>query len=278
MKYVSFLLLSGLMLNGLPSYSQGPHHSRQHAVKNAGVSHPDIKISMEKVPDMLIPNKPVTIRFKLLEGNKRITLNQLKEVHTRKIHVLIIDSSLNDYHHIHPVEDNETGDFTFRFTPNKAGSYQMWVDITSVQTNKQAFLVTDLGASSSKPVVEEDITLHTVVSPYEFSLKLDNQPAVGQEVMASITVTKNGKPFAGLEPIMGAFAHLVGFSGDHASILHIHPIGKEPSQESDRGGPELSFHIGFKQTGFVKLFAQFRINGQDVYVPFGIRVSQENGG
>lgn len=273
MKYVSCLLLLGLVLNGFPSYSQGPHHSSQHVVKNVGVSNPDIKISMEKVPDMLIPNKPVTIRFKLLEGNKAITLNQLKEVHTRKIHVLIIDSSLNDYHHIHPVDANGSGDFMFRFTPKKAGSYQMWVDITPAQTNTQVFLMTDLGVSSSQSVVKEETALHSVVGPYEFSLKLDGQPAVGQEIMASITVTKNGKPFTGLEPIMGAFAHLVGFSGDHASILHIHPMGKEPGLASDRGGPELTFHIEFKQTGFVKLFAQFRINGQDVYAPFGIWVN-----
>ena len=31
-----------------------------------------------------------------------ITPDQLREVHTRKIHLLIIDGSLTDYHHEHP--------------------------------------------------------------------------------------------------------------------------------------------------------------------------------
>ncbi|KTD60653.1 hypothetical protein Lsan_1944 [Legionella santicrucis] len=273
MRYLFFLLYLGLMLNGTLSYAQRQHsHSHQYPLKNE-TSNRNIKISLEKTPNILIANKPITIRFQLLKDNKALAFDELKEVHTKKIHVLIIDPSLSDYHHVHPMIDSEKQDFVFHFTPKKTGSYQMWVDITPIQTNKQGFLVADLGTSSKNPLVKEKVVLNTTMNPYKFTLKLDSKPKAGQEVMATITVTKNGKPFTKLEPVMGAFAHVVGFSGDHSSILHIHPMGKEPTKKSDRGGAELMFHIGLKKTGFVKLFAQFRINEQDVYVPFAIRVS-----
>jgi hypothetical protein len=261
------------MLGIAPSYAQEQtHHAHQHLVKNNTSSSNTIKIALEKTPKMINANKPVTIRFQLLKENKALTYNELKEVHTKKIHVLIIDPSLSDYHHVHPIEESQSQSFILSFTPKYKGAYQMWVDITPENTNQQQFLVTSLGTSSKDLPVQEEIALSTKVSPYEFTLKLDSEPEAGLDVMATITVTKNGKPFTELEPIMGAFAHVVGFSSDHSSVVHIHPMGKEPENESDRGGSQLMFHIGLKNPGFVKLFAQFRINGQEVYVPFGIKV------
>ncbi|ARB93979.1 hypothetical protein [Legionella longbeachae] len=273
MRYLYFLFNLGLIFVATLSYAQGQHvHSHQYPVKNEA-SNANIKIFIQQAPKILLANKPATIRFQLLKDNKALTFDELKEVHTKKIHVLIIDPSLSDYHHVHPVIDSKKQDFVFNFTPKNTGPYQMWVDITPLQTDAQEFLVTDLGSPPLNPLIKEKVVLNTTMNPYEFTLKLDGEPKAGQEVMATITVTKNGKPFTKLEPVMGAFAHVVGFSGDHSSILHIHPMGKEPTSESDRGGAELMFHIGLKKTGFVKLFAQFRINEQDVYVPFAIRVS-----
>ncbi|KTD59739.1 hypothetical protein Lsai_0383 [Legionella sainthelensi] len=273
MRYLYVLFYLALMFVGALAYAQGQHdHAHQYPVKNEA-NNSSIRIFLEKEPKILTANKPVTLRFQVLKNNKVLTFDELKEVHTKKIHVLIIDPSLSDYHHIHPVIDNKKQDFVFSFTPKKTSSYQMWVDITPLQTNKQEFLVTDLGSFSPHPLIKEKVVLNTAMAPYEFTLKLNSEPKAGREVMATITVTKNGKPYKKLEPVMGAFAHVVGFSGDHSSILHIHPMGKEPTTEFDRGGAELMFHIGLKKTGFVKLFAQFRINNQDVYVPFAIRVS-----
>ena len=90
--------------------------------------------------------------------------------------------------------------------------------------------------------------------------------------MGKITVSKDGKPFTQLEPVMGAYAHIVGFSEDRKTVVHIHPMGEEPMNASDRGGPELSFHIEPGKSGFNKLFAQVRVDGKDVFAPFGIIV------
>lgn len=102
--------------------------------------------------------------------------------------------------------------------------------------------------------------------------RLDSEPRAGSAVMGNITVTKDGKPFNQLEPVMGAFAHVVGFGEDYSSVLHIHPMGKEPTSDTERGGPKLDFHIEPKTAGVVKLFAQVRIDGKDIFAPFGMLV------
>lgn len=81
-----------------------------------------------------------------------------------------------------------------------------------------------------------------------------------------------GKPITNLEPVMGAFAHIVGFYDDFATVAHIHPMGKEPASETDRGGPDLSFHLEPVRSGFVKLYVQVRRAGKDIFIPLGIMV------
>jgi hypothetical protein len=102
----------------------------------------------------------------------------------------------------------------------------------------------------------------TTVDGYTFTLALDGEPKAGAPVMGNVVITKDGQPFTGLEPVMGAFAHVVGFTEDYNSVLHVHPMGKEPSNDAERGGPKLEFHIEPEKAGFVKLFAQVRIGGK----------------
>ncbi|MFO0114772.1 MAG: hypothetical protein ACK53F_07280, partial [Betaproteobacteria bacterium] len=44
----------------------------------------------------------VTAKLTSLMGDKVLGDTSLKEAHTRKLHLLVVDPSLTDYHHIHP--------------------------------------------------------------------------------------------------------------------------------------------------------------------------------
>jgi hypothetical protein len=90
--------------------------------------------------------------------------------------------------------------------------------------------------------------------------------------MGAIRVDRGGAPVRTLEPVMGAFAHIVAFGEDYQSVLHVHPMGDEPQNDRARGGPELPFHFEPANSGFSKIFAQVRINGRDIFAPFGVDV------
>ena len=140
-------------------------------------------------------------------------------------------------------------------------------------TDKQEYVQADMGSpAEEKASIDKATSMTATVEGYTFTLSLDGEPKAGAPVMGSVTVSKDGQPFTQLEPVMGAFAHVVGFTEDYNSVLHVHPMGKEPSSDAERGGPKLEFHIEPEKAGFVKLFAQVRIGGKDIFAPFGITV------
>ncbi|NDC57199.1 MAG: hypothetical protein EBZ69_10435 [Alphaproteobacteria bacterium] len=142
-----------------------------------------------------------------------------------------------------------------------------------VATDKQEYVQTDMGTpAKEKASIDKATSMMATVDGYTFTLALDGEPKAGSPVMGNVTVTKDGQPFTGLEPVMGAFAHVVGFTEDYNSVLHVHPMGKEPTNDAERGGPKLEFHIEPEKAGFVKLFTQVRIGGKDIFAPFGITV------
>ncbi len=95
----------------------------------------------------------------------------------------------------------------------------------------------------------------------------------GEPILAKLRITKpDGSGFAQLEPVMGAFAHLVGFNEDGETVLHMHPTGAPIAGESERGGPELTFKIYATKPGFTRLFGQVQVGGEQVFVPFGLQV------
>jgi hypothetical protein len=91
--------------------------------------------------------------------------------------------------------------------------------------------------------------------------------------MGKINVTNQaGQGVTQLEPLMEAFAHIVAFNHDYRTIVHIHPMGKEPKNENARGGPQIDFHMTPSSPGYVKLFVQVKIAGKEIIAPFGLWV------
>lgn len=253
----------------------------QNALADAGHEHGAHAAIIQKntVKFELLPNAPlavgksvqVTARLTSITDGKAITFDDLSVAHTKKFHLLVIDPSLTDYQHIHPVAGKKAGEFVFDFTPLKNGSYRAWADIVPTSTGKQEYVVADMGTPTAKSTpIDKKINTVSVVDGYTFTLAFEGEPKMRAPIMASMTVTKDGKPFNQLEPVLGTFAHVVAFSEDYQSVLHIHPLGAEPKSDADRGGPTMQFHIVPEKAAFAKLFAQVLIGGKHIFVPFGV--------
>ncbi|MGE0251892.1 MAG: hypothetical protein AB7G80_01320 [Dongiaceae bacterium] len=293
MKLLHTLLVTTILTTGAAAYAAGDHagdHGSNTPTAATSMSHDGMGHGGEKMEAVDARNTvklalepaaaleagkttQVTVKLNAATDGKPLTFDDLKEAHTKKLHLLVIDPSLSDYHHIHPVAGKNPGEYVFDFTPLKNDSYRVWADVIPVATDKQEYVQTDMGTSSKeKASIDKATSMTAMVDGYTFTLALDDEPKAGAPVMGSVTITKDGQPFTQLEPVMGAFAHVVGFTEDYNSVLHVHPMGKEPSSDAERGGPKLEFHIEPEKAGFVKLFAQVRIGGKDIFAPFGITV------
>ena len=214
------------------------------------------------------------LRLTKLSGGPAL-LSDLREVHTEKIHLLIIDSSLTDYHHEHPRPRDVPGEYSFTFTPRKPGPYRVWADLRPTSTGFQEYAMANLVSSNKgEPLIDKSVKLVAELDGLRYELLFSGAKLkADQPITGRLRITKPDRtPFTELEPIMGAFAHLVAFSEDYKTVVHIHPKGSKLLAANDRGGPELEFQFYTVQPGFFRFFAQVQINGVSKFAPFGLYV------
>lgn len=199
---------------------------------------------------------------------------QLAEMHTRRLHALVIDAALEDYHHEHPITSGRPGDFVFHFTPHTSGPYLMWLDVTPLATGRNEMPQAVIGSPAVVTgAVVRATSFQCTNEGWRFELRLDRTRVfAGEPVNARLRVTDpSGRACFGLEPLMGAFAHVVGFMDDRQTMIHVHSHG-EPPHELSRSGPEVPFRFTAPKPGFLKLFIQTQAGGNVLLARFGLPV------
>jgi hypothetical protein len=241
-----------------------PDHSKRATVS--------ARICTEK-PLRVGEEAEATLRLRTVVGEP-LLLKDLREVHTEKIHLLVVDATLTDYHHEHPVPTDRPGEYAFRFTPRRPGSYRAFADLQPLLTGLQEYAKAEVAAPTiAAPAVEKAYPQTGTHGPFTYELAFDPpRPKAGTPATGTVYVTRDGKPFKGLEPLMAAFAHLVGFHEDGQVVLHMHPAETRALVAEDRGGPRLSFRLFAETPGFYRLFVQVQIGGRSQFIPFGVDV------
>lgn len=219
----------------------------------------------------------VTVTFTRAADGTPVLLDDLEPVHESRIHLLIVDPALSDYHHEHPVPGAKPGEYNFAITPKTDCSYKVWAQLHFKGGQEETVTATIPGAQDCRDRKPDAATaMQATVDGYGFTMTADTEMLrVGQDTMLTLSLTgPDGKAFAGLEPVMGAFAHLVGFYDDYEHVAHIHPLGAEPQSMDERGGPELKFHYRPDHAGLVKMFAQVRVGDQMLFAPLTMTVAE----
>ncbi|RIJ20807.1 hypothetical protein D1224_14110 [Henriciella barbarensis] len=124
------------------------------------------------------------------------------------------------------------------------------------------------------PALSSENGLTAAANGLQFELSAAETVNVGVPVTLTVTVTgSNGAPFEGLEPLMEAYGHLVGFSESASSMIHAHPTRAHQHGANSRGGPELQFDVMFDEAGPDRLFLLTTANGEEASGPFTINVN-----
>ena len=202
----------------------------------------------------------------------------LLQMHTEYIHLLIEEPGLGDYHHEHPVATDTPGEYVFSFTPKKTAPYRIWADLVPAATGVQELPFADLPSKGqAEPVAEAADRFESTAGGYHFALQLaggNHLPAkAGQTRPMTVTVTTpEGQSVATLQPVMNAFAHLVGFYGDFQTVVHLHPTGGDILNPELRGGPSLGFLFYPPKAGLIRLYCQVLVDGKMLFAPFNLNV------
>ena len=212
----------------------------------------------------LSPGQPNTIFLRLADKEGRpVTPEQLAVVHEKKLHVFVTDSGLSEYHHIHPEPTHQPGIYTVPFSPQSSGSFRLWAEATPTDTMRGHVLQACL-PSLSAPSAPFDFrpNRQAMGNGLQFSWSASPPLRKGEGSLVTVNVTDpQGAPVP-LEPLLGASAHLVGFSGDGKHCLHTHPLGGAD------GIPPLRFHVTPEHDGPTRFFLQVKHQGQELTTSF----------
>ncbi|MEI6861794.1 MAG: hypothetical protein WCL04_06025 [Verrucomicrobiota bacterium] len=230
-------------------------------------------------------------------SGKPIGPAELLEVHTRKLHLLIVDPKLGDYQHVHPEPTANIGEWSFTFAPAFTTTYRVFADFTPIATGRSLYASADIGgtgpadstggpAARDTPPAWPAETWRAERDGFVFQLKPSVQPIrAGQPVDLNFILARtDGGPVI-MEPVMGAFAHLVTFDAARSGFAHLHPdpanaanlsVTSAPSAASGTTAvtnPHLAFKLTIPSPGPYVIWAQVKLDGHERFVPFWFEVA-----
>ena len=208
-------------------------------------------------------------------SGKPIAPEDLLVTHTRRLHLLITDPWLNDYQHVHPEPAARPGDWTFAFTPHREGNYRVFADFTPVVTAKGLYASVDVQVGrSGLPSIFTMVLRHEPSWVVErdglrFALVPAVQPLrARQPVDLKLVITRMDGGSVPMQPVMGAFAHLVAFDEARSGFAHLHPTETNLLQPPDAVKPVLHFKVTIPTAGSYVIWAQLNLAGRETFVPF----------
>ncbi|MDQ8206851.1 hypothetical protein QEH52_04980 [Coraliomargarita sp. SDUM461003] len=213
------------------------------------------------------------------QGGTNIAPHELAVTHTEKMHVMVIDPSLEDYHHVHPRADGLNGRYQFDFKPTHGGAYRVFTEIVPLRSRSQAIALSELAVAgeSQRPKFERSTV--SVVDGVRFELLgAPESLQRGRDYRFEVKVAGAEGAVVHLETIMGAKGHMVAFDAAGKGFAHMHPVDSVASARTAGFGggteesSELAFLFNVPNTGWYRLFAQIQVEGKPVFGRFDLQV------
>ena len=217
---------------------------------------------------------PSTVRL-LTSSGKPLRPEDLLVTHTERLHLLIVDVTLQDYQHVHPQATDKAGEWCFTFKPRRGGVYRFFADFTPAATGRGLYASADAEISplNSPLMTAPEPGLETVRDGHRFTLSVATQPArAGQPIDLRFAIARLDGGAVSLEPVMGAYAHLVAFDATRSGFAHLHPVESDLLKKPDPGNPALNFKLTIPRAGRYTIWAQVNLGGGEVLVPFALDV------
>ncbi len=221
------------------------------------------------------PGRPV--RFTLVmrtASGKPIAPEDLLVAHTRKLHLLVVDPTLSDYQHIHPEPGRRAGEWVFTLAPQRPGLYRVFADFTPVATARGLYGVAEFTVPGTVPVVTRIANTTWQGAGFNFELAVPPVFRAGQPADLVFRIQSQGavKQPVPMQPVMGAFAHLVAFDEARSGFAHLHPKETDLSKPPDSLRPELHFRVTIPAPGRYAIWAQVNLDGTEIFAPFWVDV------
>jgi hypothetical protein len=249
------------------------------------------KIEFSTEPNEVKKDEQANLFFTVKNSSGEVVKN-LKIVHEKPMHLIVVSGDLNEFYHLHP-ELQSDGSYKVPFAFANGGKYQLFVDVTTPD-DKQIIRSIDLEVKGEIPPNEPlkvDEKFEQATGGIRVEMKPDGELVSGKEMLLAFKVTDvlTKKPVTDLENYLGEKAHFVVISQDLQEFVHAHPMSmdavKNEHSDHNHGGKSevklaanadttVSAHLTFPKAGIYKIWAEFKRNGGVIAVPFVVEVKE----
>ena len=151
----------------------------------------------------------------------------------------------------------------------------MFADFTPAATQRGLYASADFTVPGTVATVVREPNATAQMARFNFELVTPPSLPGGQGGRPEVRIESQGrdKVPVPLQPVMGAFAHLVAFDEARSGFAHLHPNETDLSRSPDALRPELNFKITIPSPGRYVIWAQVNLGGSEVFVPFWVDVT-----
>jgi hypothetical protein len=222
----------------------------------------DLRVDPPQIPSA----RPIALEFRIADPATGAPVKHFEIVHEKLFHLFIVSQDLKYFAHLHPEFDGAV--FRLNTVLPKPGTYRLLADFFPTGGTPQLAPMTVTTAGYMTPLEAGIPRLAPDLSPQhgdnlDVELRLDPpQPIAGKKTMLFVHLS----PAEGLQPYIGAWAHLLAVSDDLVDTIHGHPF-------IAGGGPDMQFNIFFPREAVYRVWIQFQRKGVVNTVAFNIPVT-----
>jgi hypothetical protein len=213
------------------------------------------------------PNVPLQFRVVSATG---APVKRYATVHEKLLHMIVVRTDLASFQHVHPTLD-DNGTWRVPLNLERAGDYRVFADF--MPAGGPALT---LGANLHVAGKYEPHPLPPASQAAEvdgYTVKLNGTPKADEASMLTLSISRDGKPVADLQPYLGAYGHLVAVRASDLAYLHVHPMG-DSTNGGTASGPDVAFHTTFPSPGSYRLFLDFQHHDIVRTAAFTVNVSE----
>lgn len=219
----------------------------------------DIEVSHS--PALLKPGQVAKLELRIFDPRTHKPVAQFEIVHEKLIHLFVVSESLEFFAHIHPtlLPDNS---FQIQVRLPEGGMYRLLADFYPAGSVPQLALATIYVSGASNPPKLVPSLAPDKAENLTATLRLEpERPLAGLETRLHFSLS----PTDGLEPYLGAWAHMLVASADLIDLIHLHPFLRNPDGS-------MQFNLLFPRPGLYRVWTQFQRKGTVNTVVFTVPV------
>ena len=232
---------------------------------------PDAKeyqVHITTQPPVMKPGEQTQLIFHIEDPKTPQPVREFEIVHEKLYHVFIVSQDLSVFIHTHPELEPDSS-FRLGVHLPKPGMYRILSDFYPKGGTPQLIVNTLMAPGAELDMAEAKLTPDlTPKSAENMDVDLLTEPAQPRAGGKTLMYFRL-KPNAGIEPYLGAMAHMLAASSDLIDMIHSHPI-----QVTDHAGEykQLQFKMTFPRAGTYRVWVQSQRKGVVNTVAFNIPV------